>query len=168
MLRTIDAFPLLSSCPVWYHGFMGRATPLESLHFFCWWYFVKYCSMIFGIALTLMIFWVHPSPWHSCFYQESSVYFSPKLITSFCFAVHLSSNFFLFLLSTVVKHLVQIVEVSGSWSVALICSLLAGSLWPAAFVSGYVFDSLFSTFDCVTVCSLGKLRSFWTKSEERF
>lgn len=33
MLHTIDAFPLQSSCPVWYHGFMGRAALLESLHF---------------------------------------------------------------------------------------------------------------------------------------
>lgn len=73
------SFAVLMPCLIsWLHGESSSAWVFA---FFCWWYFVKCCSVIFWMVLTLMIFWVYPSPWHSCFYQESSVSFSPDFFT---------------------------------------------------------------------------------------
>lgn len=91
----------------------GESSSAWILAFFCWWYFVKCCSMIFGIALTLMIFWVSPFLDITAFIRKIQflfhlLLFLPKLITWFCFNVHLSSFFsYLLLLSNVLSKLLR-------------------------------------------------------------
>lgn len=167
----MDVFPLLSSCPVWYHGFMGRAALLESLHFSA------------GDILLNVVQWFLESLWLWWYSEYAPLLDIAAFIRKVQFLFHLifhlnlsqgSVSLFIFLPSFSFLYLVLLSTFClNCWGFCqLICGphMLSVSLDSVACsICQWEYFWFFILYlYCVTVCSLGKLRSRWTKSEERF